>query len=176
MSTTLFLLGVVEIMLAQNTLEELQEKAIQGAVQRVSPTLVQIETTGGTEVISAGAGGAGKRRPGPAAGPGVRKGSGPTTGVIVSADGYVISSAFNFANKPTSIIVSTMDNKRYIAKVVSTAHGYAFKNRCDESSHSRSTSYFQNGSGANGNRIGPNLGRKPWCATECKHGNRFGLR
>ena len=121
MSTTLFLLGVVEIMLAQNTLEELQEKAIQGAVQRVSPALVQIETTGGTEVISAGggAGSAGKRRPGPAAGPGVRKGSGPTTGVIVSADGYVISSAFNFANKPTSIIVSTMDNKRYIAKVVS---------------------------------------------------------
>ena len=56
MSTTLFLLGVVEIMLAQNTLEELQEKAIQGAVQRVSPTLVQIETTGGTEVISAGGG------------------------------------------------------------------------------------------------------------------------
>lgn len=36
MSTTLFLLGVVEIMLAQNTLEELQEKAIQGAVQRIS--------------------------------------------------------------------------------------------------------------------------------------------
>ena len=98
MSTTLFLLGVVEIMLAQNTLEELQEKAIQGAVQRVSPALVQIETTVGTEVISAsgGAGAAGKRRPGPAAGPGVRKGSGPTTGVIVSADGYVISSAFNF--------------------------------------------------------------------------------
>ncbi|RLS56911.1 MAG: hypothetical protein DWH95_09490, partial [Planctomycetota bacterium] len=122
MSTTLFLLGVVEIMLAQNTLEELQEKAIQGAVLRISPSLVQIETTGGTEVISAGggAGAAGKRRPGPAAGPGVRKGSGPTTGVIVSADGYVISSAFNFANKPTSIIVSTMDNKRYIAKVVST--------------------------------------------------------
>jgi len=120
MSTTLFLLGMVEIMLAQNTLEELQEKAIQAALQRVSPTLVQIETTGGTEMISGGGGAAGKRRPGPAAGPGVRKGSGPTTGVIVSPDGFIISSAFNFANKPTSIIVSTMDNKRFIAKVVAT--------------------------------------------------------
>ena len=30
MGTTLLMLGVVEILLAQNTLEELQEKAIQG--------------------------------------------------------------------------------------------------------------------------------------------------
>lgn len=119
MSSLLLLVGVIEIMMAQNSLEELQEKAIQAAVQRVSPSLVQIETTGGTEMIMGGAAPKG-RRPGPATGPGVRKGSGPTTGLVVSSDGYVVSSAFNFANKPTSIIVSTSDGKRYIAKVVAT--------------------------------------------------------
>ena len=36
----------------------------------------------------------------------VRKGIGPTTGVVVGADGYVISSAFNFVNKPTTILVA----------------------------------------------------------------------
>ena len=35
----------------------------------------------------------------------MRKGVGPTSGLIISADGYVISSAFNFANKPSAIIV-----------------------------------------------------------------------
>ena len=34
---------------------------------------------------------------------GIRLGTGPTTGLIVHADGYIISSAFNFANKPQAI-------------------------------------------------------------------------
>src|SRR5689334_9559182 len=80
---------------AAEDLEALQEKAIKAAVERVAPCLVRIETSGGAEVI-----GSGPR------GPQVRKGAGPTTGLIVSADGYVISSAFNFANKPASIFVS----------------------------------------------------------------------
>ena len=88
----------------------LQEQAIKAAVARVAPTVVAIETQGGTDVIIAGP--RGQR---------IRKGSGPTTGVIVSADGYVITSAFNFANKPTNILVAVPGKKeRYVAKAVAT--------------------------------------------------------
>jgi serine protease Do len=45
-------------------------------------------------------------------------GSGPTTGLVVSADGYVISSSFNFVSKPTSILVSLTDGRRLPAKLV----------------------------------------------------------
>ena len=66
------------------------------ALKHVAPFVVKIETSGGTEVVRTGG-----PRPGM-----VRRGTGPTTGVIVSADGYVISSSFNFANKPTTIRVA----------------------------------------------------------------------
>src|SRR5262245_12501792 len=95
---------------AQEDLNDLQEKALKAAVAKVAPCVVQIETTGGTEIISAG----------PRGGP-VRKGVGPTTGLIVAQDGYIISSAFNFANKPTAIFVTVPGlNERKVAKVVAT--------------------------------------------------------
>src|SRR5262249_39848285 len=87
-----------------------QQKAIAAALARVSPTMVQIETSGGTDIVSAGRGASQ-----------VRHGMGPTTGVIVDPDGYVISSAFNFANKPSAIFVAVPGHKeRYVAKVVAT--------------------------------------------------------
>src|SRR5258708_18218226 len=79
----------------QANLNDLQEKALKAAVGKVANSVVQIETSGGTERIGVGA----KGMP-------VRKGFGPTTGLVVSADGYVISSAFNFATKPTAIFVT----------------------------------------------------------------------
>jgi serine protease Do len=85
------------------------EAAIKAAVARVAPSVVQIETTGGTEVLSAGPGGV------------VRRGVGPTTGLVVGADGYVVSSAFNFANKPSGVFASVPGRKeRFVAKVVAT--------------------------------------------------------
>jgi S1-C subfamily serine protease len=95
---------------AGDDLAGLQEKALEAAVQRVAPSVVQIETSGGTDLI-----GSGPR------GPQIRKGAGPTTGVIVAADGYVISGAYNFANKPTAIFVEVPGRKEhYPAKVVAT--------------------------------------------------------
>src|SRR5579884_2573602 len=94
-------------------LDELQEKAIKAAVLKVAPCVVQIETQGGTELVTSG----GPRMPGGPAG--IRLGTGPTTGLVVHADGYVISSAFNFANKPQSILVSVPGHKeRYVAEIV----------------------------------------------------------
>ena len=91
-------------------LDLLQEQAIKAAVRRVAPGVVQIETSGGTDVVVSG----------PRGQP-VRKAAGPTTGLIVSADGYIISSAFNFANKPTSVFVAVPGHKeRYVARTVAS--------------------------------------------------------
>ena len=83
------------------------QKAIKDGILKVAPSLVQIETSGGTELIGGGR---------------VRKGVGPTTGVIVAPDGYIITSAFNFANKPAAVFVSipNRNKERLVAKVICT--------------------------------------------------------
>src|SRR5436190_3345866 len=70
---------------AAEDLDELQEQAIKDAVKKVAASVVKIETSGGTEVVKGGPRSV------------IRRGQGPTTGLIVSPDGYVVSSAFNFA-------------------------------------------------------------------------------
>jgi S1-C subfamily serine protease len=95
---------------ADDDLGAAQEKAMKAAVARVAPSVVQIETSGGTDVVGTGPGQ-------------IRKGVGPTTGLVVSADGYIISSAFNFANKPSAIFVALRGHKdRLVSKVVATDH------------------------------------------------------
>lgn len=95
---------------AQEDVNDLLEKAIKASAAQVAPSVVQVETTGGTEMISTGP-----------RGMQIRKGVGPTTGLIVAADGYIISSAFNFANKPTAIFITVPGHKeRYPATVVAT--------------------------------------------------------
>jgi S1-C subfamily serine protease/predicted esterase len=95
---------------APDALNEATEQALRAAAQKVAPSVVLIETTGGTETV-----GVGQRA--------IRKGVGPTTGLIVGADGYVISSAFNFANKPSAVFVTVPGKKdRLVAKIIATDH------------------------------------------------------
>jgi S1-C subfamily serine protease/predicted esterase len=95
---------------AGTDVDDVQQAAMKAAVARVAPSVVQIETSGGSDVI--GSGGIGQQ---------VRKGTGPTTGLIVSPDGYIVSSAFNFANKPSAIFVAIPGHKeRLVAKAVAT--------------------------------------------------------
>jgi serine protease Do len=79
---------------AQDANDE-SEKAIKAAAAKVAPSVVQIITQGGTDLVVTGP-----------KGPAFRKALGPTTGLIVSVDGYIVSSAFNFVNNPTSILVA----------------------------------------------------------------------
>ena len=65
--------------------------------------MVRIETVGGLEQVE-----------------GVLFGTGPTTGLIVDPKGYVISSAFNFQNRPSSILVRLPDGTRKPARLVAT--------------------------------------------------------
>ena len=82
-----------------------EEDAFKSAVDRVAPSVVKIETFGGLERVGE-----------------VLVGTGPTTGLAVSADGYIISSAFNFAQKPAQILVHLDDGTRLSAKLVATDH------------------------------------------------------
>ena len=74
---------------------------IKGAVDKVAPSVVQIQTTGGRERIGR-----------------MLVGTGPTTGLIVSADGYILSSAFNFVQQPSSIVVVLPDGSKKAARLV----------------------------------------------------------
>jgi serine protease Do len=89
---------------------EAYERAVKEAAAKAAPFVVKIETAGGRELL----GGASAIGPGA----GVRKGIGPTTGVVVDRDGYIISSTFNFANKPTDIFVTVPGRDRLVARVV----------------------------------------------------------
>lgn len=86
------------------------EQALRAAVEKVAPTVAKIETAGGSELVGGPSAQAG----------GIRKGVGPTTGVVVSPDGYIVTSSFNFANKPTDIFVTVPGKPRAVAKVVAT--------------------------------------------------------
>lgn len=85
----------------QEDVTELEEQAFRAAVLRVAPAVVRIETIGGLEKVG-----------------NVLVGEGATTGLVVSDDGYVVSSAFNFVQQPTSILVTLPDGKRAAAQIV----------------------------------------------------------
>lgn len=91
-------------------INDLHQQATKAAAKAAAPSVVQITTTGGADLIVAGPKGAT-----------FRKALGPTTGVIVSSDGYIISSAFNFVNQPTNILVAVPGHQEpYVAKRVAT--------------------------------------------------------
>ena len=91
------------IIAADGRLEALEEQAFKQAAALVDPSLVRIETVGGLEQVGE-----------------VTLGTGPTSGLIVSGDGFVISSSFNFVSKPASILVTLADGRRFPAKLVAS--------------------------------------------------------
>jgi len=87
--------------MAQENLEALEEQAMKAAVAKVAPSVVRIETFGGLESVGR-----------------LLVGTGPTTGLAVTEDGYVISSAFNFVQQPSSILVTMPSGERATAEIV----------------------------------------------------------
>ncbi len=88
---------------AAEDLQAREERALLAAVEHVAPSVVSIETVGGLQRLGT-----------------VMLGTGPTTGLVISADGYIISSAFGFVQKPTSILVGFADGTRAPARLVAT--------------------------------------------------------
>jgi serine protease Do len=79
-------------------------KAFRAAAAQVQPSLVRIEGFGGTMARPAGG------YPAP--------GEGPTTGLIISPDGLVITSTYNFLKKPPVITVVLADGTRRVAQLL----------------------------------------------------------
>jgi len=87
----------------------LEQEAVRRAVDRVAPSVVRIETVGGLERLE-----------------GAVLGGGPTTGLVVTADGYIASSAFGFLHRPASILVQMPDGGRKPARLVAADHNRKF--------------------------------------------------
>ncbi|MEZ5942375.1 MAG: PDZ domain-containing protein [Planctomycetaceae bacterium] len=79
----------------------LEETSFQQAVAAADPSVVRIETVGGVDLVGE-----------------VLTATGPTTGVIASADGFIVTSRFNFISKPTSIVVTLADGTKLPARIV----------------------------------------------------------
>ena len=88
---------------ADGKLEAQEEQAYKQAAALADPSIVRIETVGGLEQVE-----------------NVLLASGPTSGVVVSADGYIITSSFNFVSKPASILVTLPDGRHLAAKQISS--------------------------------------------------------
>jgi serine protease Do len=84
----------------------LTPRALRAAVARIEPSLVAIESFGGSSTSAGRIGGIRQR------------GEGNTTGLVVSADGLVVTSSFNFIDQPTTITVITSDGVRRVANVL----------------------------------------------------------
>jgi serine protease Do len=90
---------------ADPQLEAVEEQAFKQAAALVSPSIVKIQTVGGRDRIGE-----------------MLASTGPTSGLVVSSDGYLVSSAFHFASRPSSILVELADGRRFAAQSVATDH------------------------------------------------------
>lgn len=80
-------------------------EAFRRAAAAVAPSVVRIETVGGTQPTQAG-------------GPAFTVADGPTTGVVFSSDGLILTSSFNFVRDPSVITVVLHDDTRHVAELL----------------------------------------------------------
>jgi serine protease Do len=83
---------------------------IRGAVAAAAPSIVTIETVGGAQPVRESARGRMEES--------FRLADGPTTGIILSGDGLILTSSFNFAREPTVITVTLADGRRFVAHLL----------------------------------------------------------
>ncbi len=85
--------------------------AFRAAVRCVRPAIVTIETVGGVNVASSPTQ---REKIGGLA----RPGEGPTTGLVLTEDGYIITSTYNFIRKPPVVTVTLHDGSQHVAKML----------------------------------------------------------
>ncbi|MBN2217739.1 MAG: PDZ domain-containing protein [Pirellulales bacterium] len=102
---TILLLLASGVAMAEDDLGLFEQRAFQSAAARVGPSVVRIETIGGRERLGE-----------------TGLGSGPTTGLVVGADGLIVSSEYGFAGHPDSVLVHLADGTRKPARLLATDH------------------------------------------------------
>mgnify|MGYP002623549911 CR=1 FL=1 len=101
-----------------------EQLVFRAATERVAPFVVSIETVGGTQPPARARRPSTQpsdppRRPAPKpTGSGFIIAEGPTTGVIYSADGLILTSAFNFILEPSLITVRLADGRRFVGELL----------------------------------------------------------
>jgi serine protease Do len=88
---------------AEVDVDQLEQQSWQAAVEESAKSIVQIRTVGGLSRVGR-----------------TLLALGPTTGVIVSSDGYIVSSAFNFAGQPNSILVGLASGEQLPAELIAS--------------------------------------------------------
>ena len=86
---------------AADDLLSLEAQAMKSAVARIAPSVLRIETFGNQQRAGS-----------------PLTNSRITSGVAVSEEGHILSSAFQFAGKPSSILVTLPTGKRAAAQIV----------------------------------------------------------
>jgi len=86
---------------------------LRAAVARVSPSVVTIETVGGTQPLYGG-----ESTSAPAGPAGFLLADGPTTALVYSADGLIVTSNFNFLRNPSVITVVLGDGRRLVGELL----------------------------------------------------------
>ncbi len=86
---------------------------IRAALAHVAPTLVRIDTIGGATPVQRE-----RDHPDAPVRAGIRQGQGPTTGVVCSSDGFILTSSFNFVRNPSVITVTLHDGRKSLARLV----------------------------------------------------------
>lgn len=102
----LMLLATASVQITRQSLHAeglaaLEQFDLKVAVAHIAPSVVRIETFGGLEQQGQ-----------------ISTAEAPTTGVVATADGYIVSSAFAFVHRPESVVVTTHDKQTFPAKLV----------------------------------------------------------
>jgi serine protease Do len=97
---SLFLLVASRAAVAED-LAQLEQQAFNAAADAVADCVVQIRTVGGLDQLG-----------------GQSLAQGPTTGLIVTDDGYIVSSAINFAQQPASVLVRLPGGEQRPAELI----------------------------------------------------------
>jgi serine protease Do len=101
-------LSVAALVVAQTAAPSLlsqEDAAVRAAVARVADSVVQIRTIGGLAEVDR-----------------TLLANGPTTGLVISPDGWIVSSAFNFVQQPSSILVTFANGEQAPATLVAKDH------------------------------------------------------
>ena len=101
MSTGVIAVMSTGVIAAAPPLSELEQAAFQAATLYAQDSVVQVETFGGSEIVNQ-----------------QLAAKGPSTGTVLSADGWIITSTFQFRGQPASITVVLPDQQRKPAKLV----------------------------------------------------------
>jgi len=86
-------------------------EVIRSALAVIGRSLVTIETIGGAQPVR-------QVRPGVQREESFRVADGPTTGLVLSGDGLIVTSSFNFVRDPSVITVTLSDGRRFVGKLL----------------------------------------------------------